>query len=156
VYAQIADAGQHSDWRATVLAIVHRTREAALDHEWFVDLLGGRPHLGPHALAVGESTAAALSQAPGLRGIDDLQRAVGALNAFIVGALRREITERRTARFTGTDVSAWQTALGPYVTRMLETGRYPTIARLVIDGAHLDAEETFQRTLITILDGITS
>ncbi|MEU5527980.1 TetR/AcrR family transcriptional regulator C-terminal domain-containing protein [Micromonospora chersina] len=156
VYARIAEAGQHSEWRATVLAIVHRTREVALDHEWFADLLGARPHLGPHALAVGESTAAALGQAPGVRGIDDLQRALGALNAFIVGALRREITERRTARSTGTDVSAWQAALGPYLTRMLETGRYPTVARLVVDGAHLDAEETFHHNLVTVLDGITS
>ncbi|SIR28859.1 TetR/AcrR family transcriptional regulator [Micromonospora avicenniae] len=155
VYAQIAEAGRHSEWRATVLDIVHRTRDAALEHEWFVDLLGGRPHLGPHALAVGESTAAALNEAPGVRSIDDLQRVVGALNAFIVGALRREITERRTARSTGTDVTAWQTALGPYLTRMLETGRYPIVARLVIDGAHLDAEETFQHNLTAILDGIT-
>jgi hypothetical protein len=128
----------------------------ALDHEWFSDVLGGRPHLGPHALAVGESTAAALSQAPGVRGIDDLQRALGALNAFIIGALRREVTERRTARSTGTDVTAWQASLGPYLTRMLETGRYPTVARLVIDGAHLNAEETFHHNLTTIVDGITS
>ncbi|GGR76586.1 TetR family transcriptional regulator [Micromonospora fulviviridis] len=156
VYARIAEAGQHPEWRATVLALARATREAALDHEWFADLLGGRPHLGPHALAVGESTAAALSQAPAVRGVDDLQRALGALNGFIVGALRREITERRTARSTGTDVSAWQAALGPYLTRMLETGRYPTVARLVVDGAHLDAEETFHHNLITILDGITS
>jgi AcrR family transcriptional regulator len=155
VYAQIAEAGQHSDWRATFLAIVHRTREAALDHEWFADLLGARPHLGPHALAVGESTAAALGRAPGVRGIDDLQRALSALNAFIAGALRAEITERRTARSTGTDVAEWQAALGPYVTRMLETGRYPTVARLVLEGAHLSAEETFHHNLTTILDGIT-
>ncbi|TDB76039.1 TetR/AcrR family transcriptional regulator [Micromonospora sp. KC723] len=156
VYAQIAEAGQHSEWRATVLAIVHATRDAALEHEWFADLLGARPHLGPHALAVGESTAAALIQAPGVRGIDDLQRALGVLNAFIVGALRSEITERRTTRSTGTDVSAWQAALGPYLTRMLETGRYPTVARIVVDGAHLDAAEAFHHNLITILDGITN
>jgi AcrR family transcriptional regulator len=155
VYAQIAGAGQQSDWRATVLAIVHRTRDAALEHEWFADLLGGRPHVGPHALAVGESTAAALSRAPGVRGIDGLQQALGALNAFIIGALRTEVTERRTARSTGTDVAAWQASLGPYLTRMLDTGRYPTVARLVIDGAHLSAEETFNHNLITILDGIT-
>ncbi|MGK5737470.1 TetR/AcrR family transcriptional regulator [Micromonospora sp. URMC 103] len=154
--AQVAEAGQHPEWRATVLAIFRRTREAALEHEWFADLLGARPHLGPHALAVGESTAAALSQAPGVRDIDDLQRALGALNAFIVGALRREITERRTARSTGTDESAWQAALGPYLTRMLDTGRYPTVARLVVDGAHLDAEEAFHHNLVTILDGITN
>jgi AcrR family transcriptional regulator len=155
VYARIAGAGRHSGWRATVQAIVRRTREAALDHEWFADLLGGRPHLGPHALAVGESTAAALSRAPGVRGVDDLQRALGVLNAFVVGALRAEVTERRTARSTGTDVTAWQASLGPYLTRMLDTGRYPTVARLVVDGAHLGAEETFNRNLATVLDGIT-
>ena len=155
VYARIAEADRHAEWRATVLALARTTRAVALDHEWFSDLLGGRPHLGPHALAVGESTAAALSQAPGVRGIDDLQRALGALNAFLIGALRREVTERRTARATGTDEPAWQASLGPYLTRMFETGRYPTIARLVIDGAHLSAEETFNHNLTTIVDGIT-
>ncbi|WP_433688654.1 TetR/AcrR family transcriptional regulator C-terminal domain-containing protein [Micromonospora carbonacea] len=156
VYARIAEVGQHPGWRDTVLAVAHRTRAAALEHEWFVDLLGARPHLGPHALAVGEANAAALSQAPGVRGVDDLQRALGVLNAFLVGALRREITERRTARSTGTDVSAWQAAHGPYLTRMLATGRYPTVAWLVVDGAHLDAEETFHRNLAAILNGITA
>ncbi|WP_432746525.1 TetR/AcrR family transcriptional regulator C-terminal domain-containing protein [Streptomyces sp. JH002] len=155
VYAGIAEAGRRSAWRATVLAIAHATRDAALAHEWFADLLGGRPHLGPHALAVGEATAAALSQAPGVRGIDDLQRAVGALNAFLVGAVRTEVTERRTARASGTDEAAFQAALGPYLTRMLDTGRYPTVARLVIEGAHLDARETFDHNLTTVVDGIS-
>ncbi|MDG6106686.1 TetR/AcrR family transcriptional regulator [Dactylosporangium aurantiacum] len=156
VYARIAGSARDAGWRATVLAVAHATRAAALDHEWFADLLGGRPHLGPHALAVGEATAAALSQAPGIRGIEDLQRALGALNAFIVGAIRREVTERRTARATGTDEAAWQASHGPYLTRMLDTGRYPTVARLVHDGAHLDAGETFAHNLTTVLDGITA
>ncbi|WP_405797979.1 TetR/AcrR family transcriptional regulator [Streptomyces sp. NBC_01506] len=166
VYARIAETGSDSDsdsgsdsdsapWRATVLAIAHATRAAALDHEWFADLLGGRPHLGPHALAVGEATAAALSRAPGVRGVDGLQRTLGALNAFLVGAVRSEVTERRTARATGTDEAAFQAGLGPYLTRMLQTGKYPTVARLVIEGAHLDAEETFDHNLTTVLDGIT-
>ncbi|WIN00447.1 TetR/AcrR family transcriptional regulator C-terminal domain-containing protein [Actinoplanes oblitus] len=156
VYARIAEAARPAGWRATVLAIVHRTRAVALEHEWFADLLGARPHLGPHALAVGEATAAALDRAPGIDGIDDLQRVLGALNAFLAGALRREITERRTARSTGTGLPDWQAAHGPYLTRMLATGRYPTVARLVVDGAHLDPEETFRHHLTTLLDGITS
>lgn len=113
VYARIAEVIQQSAWRATVLAVAHATRDAALDHEWFSDLLGGRPHLGPHALAVGEATAAALSQAPGVRGIDGLQRALGALNAFVIGAVRREVTERRTARSTGTDEATFRPASAP-------------------------------------------
>ena len=155
VYAEIAAGEPPEEWREAVLTILHRTRAAALTHGWFADLLGGRPHLGPHALAVGEATASALSRAPGVGGVGRLQRALGALNAFLVGALRTEITERRTARATGTDVSEWQHTLGPYLNRMLETGRYPTIARLVVDGEHLDATETFGQNLITVLDGIT-
>ncbi|WP_041834030.1 TetR/AcrR family transcriptional regulator [Actinoplanes sp. N902-109] len=158
IYATVLGPDVTADqpaWRSTVLDLVHRTRAAALAHEWFADLLGGRPHLGPHALAVGEATAAALDQAPGIRTLDDLQRALGALNAFLTGALRREITERRTARTTGTDETAWQASYGPYLTRMLETGRYPTIARLVIDGAHPDPDATFSHNLTTVLDGIT-
>ncbi|WP_425304440.1 TetR/AcrR family transcriptional regulator C-terminal domain-containing protein [Stackebrandtia albiflava] len=155
VYAGIAATETHADWRATVVAIAHRTRDAALTHEWFADLLGGRPHLGPHALAVGEATAAALDRAPGISGLDDLQRALGALDAFMIGAVRREVTERRTARSTGTDLTAWQTGLGPYLTRMLDTGRYPTVARLVVDGAHLDARESFDHNLAVVIDGVT-
>jgi AcrR family transcriptional regulator len=155
VYARIAEAGRQSGWRATVLAIAQATRTVALDHEWFSDLLGARPHLGPHALAVGEATAAAMSQAPRVRDIDELQRALGALNGFIIGAVRREVTERRTARATGTDKAAFQASRGPYLTRMLETGRYPTIARLIIEGAHLNAAETFTHNLTTVLDGVT-
>ncbi|WP_433220688.1 TetR/AcrR family transcriptional regulator [Dactylosporangium sp. CS-047395] len=155
VHGETAQVGDGADWRATILAIKHRTRAAALAHEWFADLLGGRPHLGPNALAVGEATAAALSRAPGVRDLDDLQRALGVLNAFMIGALRAEITERRTARTTGTELAAWQSSLGPYLTRMLDTGRYPTVARLVVDGAHLDPDETFARNLATVLQGIT-
>ncbi|MFD0517858.1 TetR/AcrR family transcriptional regulator [Paractinoplanes durhamensis] len=157
VHAGIAEAGRRAeaDWRATVLAIARATRAAALEHEWFADLLGGRPHLGPHALAIGEATAAAFSQAPGVRGIEDLQRVLGAFNAFLAGAIRREVTERRTTRATGTDEAAFQKSLGPYLTRMLATGRYPTVARLVIDGAHLNPEETFNHNLATIVDGLT-
>ncbi|SCG65068.1 TetR/AcrR family transcriptional regulator C-terminal domain-containing protein [Micromonospora humi] len=154
VYARIAETAPQDGWRATARALARATRDAALDHEWFADLLGARPHLGPYALAVGEATAAALVQAPGVRDVDDLQRALGAFNAYLVGALRREVTERRTARTTGVDVAAWQSALGPYLTRMLDTGRYPTVARLVVDGAHLDAAETFHHNLTIVLDGI--
>ncbi|WP_245908055.1 TetR/AcrR family transcriptional regulator [Pseudosporangium ferrugineum] len=154
VYAPIAEAGRQSGWRETVLAVAQATRAAALEHEWFADLLGGRPHLGPHGLAVAEAMAAALSRAPAVRGIDDLQRALGALNAFLVGAVRREVTERRTVRATGTDEAAFQTGLGPYLSRMLETGRYPTVARLVIEGAHLDPAESFAHNLTTVVDGL--
>jgi AcrR family transcriptional regulator len=155
VYAEIeAAATPQADWRAVVLTTAHATRDAALKHEWFTDLLGGRPRLGPHTLAVGESTAAALSRAPRVSDTDELQRALGVLNAFLIGTLRSEVTERRTARATATDERTWQRAHGPYLLRAFATGKYPTVARLVLDGSHLDASALFTRNVSAIVDAI--
>lgn len=157
VYAEIAAATRqpHDDWRAAARAAAEATRAAALTHEWFADLLGGRPRLSPHALAVGESTAAALNRAPGVSDIDDLQRATGTLSAFLAGAIRAEVAERRAARSTGTDKDSWQANLGPYLQRMLDTGRYPTIAALVHDATHHSAEDLFAQKLATVLDAFS-
>jgi AcrR family transcriptional regulator len=157
VYAEIADTTRQpdDDWRAAARAVAEATRAAALAHEWFADLLGGRPRLSPHALAVGELTAAALNRAPGVGDIDDLQRATGTLNAFLIGAIRTEVAERRAARSTGTDKESWRADLGPYVQRMLDTGRYPTIATLVHDATHHSAEDTFAQNLATVLDAFS-
>jgi len=154
VYAEIAAATRrpHGDWRAGVRAVAEATRAAALAHEWFADLLGGRPRLSPHSLAVGESTASALNRAPGVGDIDDLQRATRTLNAFLIGAVRTEVTERRAARSTGTDLASWQAGLGPYLQRMLDTGRYPTVAALVHDATHHSADDAFAQNLDTVLD----
>ena len=155
VYAEIAAAAApQAGWRAAVLTIAHATRDAAVEHEWFTDLLGGRPRLGPHTLAVGESTAAALSLAPQVRDTDDLQRNLGVLNASLIGTLRSEVTERRTTRATATDESAWQRAHGPYLLRAFATGKYPTVARLVRDGSHLDPGALFARNVTAIVDAI--
>ena len=51
VYGEIrAPKRTAGDWRAGVRSLARGTRGAALRHEWFADLLGGRPHLGPSAL----------------------------------------------------------------------------------------------------------
>ena len=70
--------------------------------------------------------------------------------AELAGAMAHEIAHVTARHITR------QASRGPYLTRMPETGRYPTVARLVIDGAHPHAEETFNHNLTTILDGITS
>jgi hypothetical protein len=38
---------------------------------------------------------------------------VAAVNAYAIGAVRREIAERRAGRATGTDEKRWQASLGP-------------------------------------------
>lgn len=155
VYGEIpAPEPSGRDWRAALRSLAHGIRQAARRHEWFADLLGGRPHLGPNALAHLEASLAALHGAPGFDDIDTVVRAVHVVNAYLVGAIRSEIAELRAERATGMDEQQWQVASGPYLSRMLATGRYPTLAELVQDAAHLDADTVFDSGLDCLLDGL--
>ncbi|MFB7470755.1 TetR/AcrR family transcriptional regulator [Kitasatospora sp. NPDC056184] len=148
VHAEIRPTG---DGRREVLhSLADATRQAAHRHEWFADLIGGRPQLGPHALAVGEAVLAAMGDAD----LEVTVPAVAAVNAYVIGAVRREIAERRAERATGMDLRQWQAASGPYLKRTLATGRYPALAAVVRDGPHLDADRTFRIGLGFLLDGI--
>ncbi|MCW2859459.1 MAG: hypothetical protein JWP48_1167 [Actinoallomurus sp.] len=157
VYAEITPPDPAGDdWRGALRSLAHRTRQAARRHQWFVDLLGGRPHVGPNALAFLEASLAALDGAPGFDDIDTVMQAVGTVNAYVIGAIRGEITELRAERATGMNDQQWQTASGPYMSRMLGTGRYPTLVKVFQDATHPGADVTFDAGLGYVLDGIAS
>lgn len=153
VYAEILPGERPGDWREVLRGHAHRTRRAALRHEWLADLLGGRPALGPNALAVSEAT---LSTFDGLADIDVVARAVETVSAYLTGAIRREVADLRAERATGLSKYEWQRASGPHVTRMLATGRFPALARFVHDGTEVDAETSFSTGLDWILDAVAA
>jgi AcrR family transcriptional regulator len=140
-------------WRSQVRTLAHATRDTVRRHPWAIDLLGGRPHLGPHALDLGEATAAAVARAPGRDDPQALRVAVGALNSYLLGALRREVGELRAGESSGLDKAQWQAALGPYLSRQLATGRLPMIEMLV-RAPDLDAGAAFETGLALVLDGL--
>ncbi|MGA8117697.1 MAG: TetR/AcrR family transcriptional regulator C-terminal domain-containing protein [Actinocatenispora sp.] len=144
------------DWRATLRSRARRTRQAVHRHEWFVDLLGGRPHIGPHALAHLEATMSSLDAAADFDDIDTVMRAAATVHAYTLGALRAEITERRAERASGMTERQWQIASGPYITRMLATGRYPTLGKVIHDATHPDADTAFDTGLDCVLDGVAT
>lgn len=150
IYAEIRPAGD--GWREVLRSLAETTRQAVHQHEWFADLIGGRPQLGPHALARGEAVLAALAGID----VDIVMPVVAAVDAYVIGMVRREIAELRAERATGMDKRQWQAAFGPYLERTLETGRFPALAKVVRDGAHLDADQTFRTGLDFLLDGIES
>lgn len=157
VYAEITPPEPTgNDWRATLRSLARRTRQAAHQHEWFVDLLGGRPHIGPNALAHLEAAMSTLDATPGFNGIDTVMQAAGTVHAYTLGALRAETTERRAERASGMTERQWQTASGPYLTRMLATGRYPTLAKVIRDATHPDTDTIFDIGLDCVLDGIAT
>ncbi|MFH8336572.1 TetR/AcrR family transcriptional regulator [Streptomyces sp. AM6-12] len=153
VYAEILPEERPCEWREALRVLAHRTRRAALRHEWLADLLGGRPSLGPNGLAVTEAKLAALH---GLADIDTVLRAVETVSSYATGAIRREIASRRAERATGLSERDWQRASGAHVTRMLATGRFPALASAVHDGADVDAETTFATGLEWVLDAVAA
>jgi len=150
VHEEIRPTG--SGWREVLRSLADATRQAARRHEWLADLIGGRPQLGPNTLAAGDAVLAAMD------GVDlgAVVPAVAAVNAYVVGAVRREIAERRAERASGMDEEQWQSAYGPYLSRIFASGRFPALARVVHDGPHLDADETFRAGLDFVLDGIAA
>ncbi|MFF7547366.1 TetR/AcrR family transcriptional regulator [Streptomyces canus] len=148
VHAEIRPAGD--SWREMLRSLAEATRHAAHEHEWLADLLGGRPQLGPHALANGETVVAALGDVD----VDAVMPVVGAVNAYVIGAVRREIAARRAERATGMDEKRWQASLGPYLERTFASGRFPALATVVHDAVHHDADHTFRIGLDFLLDGI--
>ncbi|MCT9093854.1 TetR/AcrR family transcriptional regulator [Streptomyces sp. ASQP_92] len=153
VQAEIVPKGQPEDWRETLRLLAQRTRRAALRHEWLADLLGGRPAMGPNGLAVAEATLAAFD---GLVEVDTAMRAVETVSAYYIGAIRREIANLRAERATGLSKDDWQRASGPHLTRMLATGDFPALARMVHEGTHVDAETSFATGLEWILDAVSA
>lgn len=154
VYGEIAAPEPGRDWRKTLRDVAHATRSAALRHPWFADLMGGRPHLGPNALRHLEASLAALAAAPVPGGIDAVVAMRDSVNAYVIGAVRNEITERHAERVTGMDEQEWQSASMAYLTDMLASGRFPTLARVVAEAADRDAESRFSAGLEFLLDGI--
>jgi AcrR family transcriptional regulator len=156
--AGIGDSGRavpvpDGAWRSQVRTLAHATRDTVRRHPWAIDLLGGRPHLGPHTLDVAEATAAALARAPGLDDPRALRVAVGALNSYLLGALRREVGELRAGESSGLDTTQWQAALGPYLSRQLATGRLPTI-EMMVRAPDPDAGAAFETELALVLDSL--
>ena len=148
VHAEIQPTGD--DWRQVLRSVAEATRHAAQQHEWLADLIGGRPQLGPNTLAIGDAVLAAMGGVE----LDIVVPAVAAVNAYVVGAVRREIAERRAERASGMDIKQYQAANGPYLVRTFATGRFPALAAVVRDGPHLSADETFRIGLEFLLDGI--
>ncbi|MEV7891557.1 TetR/AcrR family transcriptional regulator [Streptomyces sp. NPDC002817] len=153
VQAEILPEEQPGNWREALSGHAHRTRQAALRHQWLADLLGGRPALGPNGLAVAESTLAALD---GLADIDTVMRTVETVSAYVTGAIRREIANLRAERATGLSKHDWQRASGPHLTKMLATGRFPTVSKAVYDGTDVDAEASFATGLEWVLDAVAA
>ena len=153
VYGEIPPP-EPGDWRAAMRSLANGLRDAALRHPWFADLLGGRPSLGPHMLAHMEAALAALDGV--VADIDAVLHVYTAVGSYAMGAIRTEIADQRDESTSGLDDEQWRRAVGPYLTSMLATGRYPTLGKVVVHAAHLPREAVFDAGLEYVLDGVAA
>ncbi|MEU7475121.1 TetR/AcrR family transcriptional regulator [Lentzea sp. NPDC042327] len=152
VYGEITPPPSSAGWREGLRHVAHGIRDATKRHEWFIDLLSNRPHQGPNALTHLETTLATVR----FDDIDQVLGAVGAVMAYVFGAVRGEITELRAERSSGMTEEQWQRASGPYMQRMLATGRFPTLARVMHESSDTDPAHRFEIGLGYVLDGIAT
>lgn len=156
VYSEMwrEEASLSGSWREVLREVAQRMRAACHAHPWFAVIYAGRPHQGPHAFAHHERALAALC-ADGM-GIDEALRAAQLLNAYVLGALLTEEAETRAERETGMSHAQWQEASFEHISRMLKTGEFPTLERVMRDASHPSADELFAEGVEAMLDGLAT
>lgn len=140
------------DWRADLRAIAYENRAMALRHPWLATLPATRPVLGPNSLAWLEATYATLD---GL-GLDpdEVLAQVGTLVTFVRGHVIDELAEQEAARRSGMDMTAWLAAQAQYGEMVIGSGRYPHLARIMIEAETPHADDRFERAFRYGLDHI--
>jgi AcrR family transcriptional regulator len=142
------------DWRADLAAVARARRATLLAHPWLVAELTGRPVLGPNSLrrldeALG--AAAALTPDPTLA-----FEAVGAVLAYVLGAVSAELAEDRAARRSGLTEDEWRRSVSPYVVEVVGSGEYPHLSAAVRGSVDPSAAERFAFGLGCLLDGLAA
>jgi AcrR family transcriptional regulator len=141
-------------WRGDLTAFARQLRTLLRRHPWLGPQLAGRPTLGPNALARYE---VALTSATSLT--SDATASVSVVDtvmAYVLGATARELAEAEAQRRTGMTEPEWRASVGPYVQQIVQSGRYPQVARSVTEAEDLDHERRFEFGLACVLDGIAS
>jgi AcrR family transcriptional regulator len=140
------------DWRRDLAAIARSQRSTLLRHPWLSAELTARPSFGPNLL---RRSDAALAAAAALTPDTTLAaQVVATALAYVRGAVAVEIAEDQARRRTGLTKEQWQHSVGPYIRGVVDSGRYPHLARSIVDGDDPADDERFEFGLACVLDGI--
>lgn len=140
-------------WRQDLRAAAIAIRATVNKHPWLPSLLAAGPSIGPHALLHSEFCLAALD---GL-GLDitTMMSIAGMVTGFSVSFAASESAETELNQRSGTSEEDRRAAAGPYIEReVLASGRFPFLARWVMEGLDSDSDELFDLGLDCVMDGI--
>jgi Tetracyclin repressor-like, C-terminal domain len=70
---------------------------------------------------------------------------------MVIGATARELTEAETRRRTDMTEDEWRQLVGPYVQKIVHSGHYPHLARVIREADDRDYEQRFEFGLACVL-----
>ena len=155
------DADTSGEWQEDLAGIARRERASLLRHRWMLDVIAGRPPLGPNGLLQIERSLASLDNL-------DIEPRLAlhiltTVRTYVTGSVLNELTEitveqqRATAGLTEDEIRA---GMSDWRASLHRSGLFPRLVRIF--GAHIDPDaadirdERFEFGLACVLDGIAT
>ncbi|WP_437564218.1 TetR/AcrR family transcriptional regulator [Sorangium sp. So ce542] len=123
-----APSRQPGGWRASLGYIAARNWELYQRHPWLLEIVGGRPVIGPNASLKYE---AELRPLDGL-GLTDVEMdsVLTLLLTHVEGAARAQASARRTRQESGMTDVEWWVATAPLLDKVIDAKRFPVATRV--------------------------
>jgi hypothetical protein len=138
-----------------VATFARELRRLSLRHPWMAGAQypTARPSFGSSLLRLLEHYLAALDGI-GLD-IDAMFGTWMTVSAFVNGYVSAELAEAEASRRSNLTQEQWRGRIAPYVRRVMESGRYPMLTRLILEAEDFpDPDVVFERRLGYVLDGL--
>jgi AcrR family transcriptional regulator len=144
------------DPRRDLTELARAMRTMLLAHPWMAIHGAGRPTLGPNTLDMIERVFGAIDGI-GLE-IDEMMLVVGTLDAYVRGRVLDQLAEGEAIRRSGFSQDEWLERMKPWMGGILDSGRYPLVARIVIEARTPHdpdrVDNIFEAGLERVLDGL--
>lgn len=139
-------------WRELLVRLGHGIWRLHLQHPWLLQVNQARPLLGPHAMAGFDLTMGGLE---GL-GLTDRERLsiIVAIDGYVSGSARSYLNGLEAAKRTGVSDEEFWAAQGPFLSEAIQSGRFPTLARLDEGTFDVGGDRLFEFGLARLIDGI--
>ena len=143
-------------WRAALRATAVRTRAVLMRHPWWIDLLGRRVLIGPHAMRYREQTLTAAAGIPADHGLR--MAVVTSVETYTVGQAAFAVDRRGLSHKSDRSYRQWRKAVEAYQQGLMATGDFPHVARAgsMEPSSPKDLEEVFALGLDWLLAGIST
>jgi AcrR family transcriptional regulator len=144
------------EWSKALREIAVHSRELAHRHPWYPTLAAGIAFPGPRVLFGFERMMSYLDGA-GL-GIDERLEIITMTQSLAFGFAQNEALEQAALRRSGLNREQWEDRQAPYIRSLIDSGKYPNIARVVIEAKtpHLDADAQFERFIDRFVAGVAA